>query len=413
MKITAPPAEARMDLDCLDLADPALYVSGDAHLAWQTLRAEQPVFWQRQERRPGFWAVTRARDVRWVLREHEIFTSECGTAISMLGVADAGAGKMMHATDPPRHRQLRDQIGRPLAPHAVSPHAAAIRSIVRNALAPAREQQAFDAAAAFSRVPMAVAALLMGLPQADIDPLLRLSYATLAPLDPHYRLGSERVTLRHSHHEIMSYFGRRLRELRARPDHGLVSYLIAMEVDSRRLTHEELLLNCLSLLVGAVVTTSQAVSATLIALAERGGGQGRWTQSTAVPTMVEEALRWSSPVTHFMRRARRDVELHGLTIRAGEPVTCWIASANRDERVFGRPYELDLTRAPNRHLTFGSGPHHCIGAPTARLVLRAVFEELITNIECFELAGPAEHLVSNEIAGVVSLPGAKLGGLWG
>ena len=420
MRITAPPAGARMNLDCLDLADPALYISGDAHLAWQTLRAQQPVFWQTQQRRPGFWAVSRARDVRWVLRDHVFFTSECGTAISMLGTPDAGAGKMMQATDPPRHRQLRDQVGRPLGPRAVAPHGAAIRSIVRQAIAPARELQSWDAAAAFSRVPMAVAALLMDLPETDIDPLLRLAYATLAPLDPHYRLGSERVTLRHSHHEIMSYFGRRIREVRARPGHCLMSHLVGLEIDGQRLTYEELLLNCLSLLVGWVVTTSLAVSATLIALTEQGRGEGRLARETPVPAAVEEALRWSSPATHFMRRARRDVELHGVTIRAGDPVTCWIASANRDEQVFGRPYELDLTRTPNRHLTFGSGPHHCVGASTARLVLRTVFEELVTNIECFELAGPARHLVSNEIAGVVSLPvrvrprrGAKLGGLWG
>jgi cytochrome P450 len=217
----------------------------------------------------------------------------------------------------------------------------------------------------------------------------------------------------------MSYFGRRFRALQAQPGRCLLSHLIGMEVDGRRLTYEELLLNCLSLTVGAVVTTSQAVSATLIALAGRGDGEVRWSPATPVPAAVEEALRWSSPTTHFMRRARRDVELHGVTIRTGDPVTCWIGSANRDDAVFGQPYVLDLSRAPNRHLTFGSGPHRCVGAPAARLVLRTVFEELFANIECIELAGPAVHLVSNEIAGVVSLPvrvrprpGARLGGLW-
>ncbi|HET9893581.1 MAG TPA: cytochrome P450 [Streptosporangiaceae bacterium] len=419
MKITAPPAGARTNLEILDLADPELYVSGDAHLAWQTLRAEQPVFWQRQESRPGFWAVTRYQDVRRVLRDHETFTSECGTAISMLGTVDAAAGKMMQATDPPRHKQFRDQLGRPLAPHAVSDHAGDIRLFVRQAIAPARDLDNWDAAAAFTRVPMQVAALFMGLPEADVDQLLRLSFAALAPLDPHYRLGSEKVTLRHSHHQIINYFDRRLRELQANPGHCLISHLIGIKIDGQPLTQEELLLNCLSMTLGAVVTTSQAVSATMIALAEQGCGEGHWSPDTPVPAAVEEALRWSSPTTHFMRRARRDVELHGVTIRTGEPVTSWIASANRDESVFDQACVLDLARAPNRHLSFGSGPHRCIGSPTARLVLRTVFEELFANVECFELTGPAEHLVSNEIAGVVSLPvrvrvrpGARLGGLW-
>jgi cytochrome P450 len=418
--MTAPQPQARVNLDEIDLADTALYTTGDAHLAWQTLRAERPVFWQQRSRGPGFWAVTRRADVRRVLREHEFFSSERGTALCMLGADDPSAGKMMHATDPPRHRCLREQLGRPLATHAVPAYASDVQSLVRQAIALARDAEVWDAAAAFTRVPIAVAARLMGLPEADIDSLLRLSYASLAPLDPRYRFGSERVTLRRAHHEIMRYFAAHISQHRAGPGTSLIDHLTGIEIDGRRLTHEELLLNCLSLILGAVVTTSQAVSATLITLAEQGGGEGRWGTGTPVPAAVEEALRWSSPTTHFMRHARRDVEMHGVRIRAGEPVTAWIASANRDEQAFGRPYVLDLARSPNRHIAFGSGAHRCIGAPLARLMLRTAFAELFANIECFELAGAPEHLVSNEIAGVVSLPlrvrprpGARLGGFRG
>jgi cytochrome P450 len=153
-----------------------------------------------------------------------------------------------------------------------------------------------------------------------------------------------------------------------------------------------------------VVTTSQAVSGTLLALADQYGGEGRWPGGVPSDAFVEEALRWSSPVTHFMRRARRDVELHGKTIRKGEAVTAWIASANRDEAVFDQPYAFCADRRPNRHVAFGSGPHRCVGAPLARLMLRLIFEELAANIECFELADPPCHLVSNQIAGMNSLP---------
>jgi cytochrome P450 len=393
-----------MGLDEIDLSDTRLYTTGDAHLAWQTLRAESPISRHETPRGTGYWSVTRRADVWRVLRDHETFTSERGTALCMLGAPDPAAGKMMHATDPPRHRQVRARFEEPLSESAMPAYAGGVRALVRETVAPVRDAEVWDAAAAFTRLPMAVAAMLMDLPQADIEPLLRLSYAALAPLDPHYRFGSERVTVRRAHHDIMLYFERRIRERGKNPSADLISHLVTMEVDGRRLSREELLLNCLSLMVGSVVTTAQAVSATLIAMAEQGGGEGRWGSAPPGPAAVEEALRWSSPTTHFLRHARRDVELHGEKIHAGDAVAAWIASANRDEDAFDRPYTLDFDRAPNRHLAFGSGPHRCVGSQLARLMLRLSFAELYRTIECFEPAGPPCHLVSNEIAGVVSLP---------
>jgi cytochrome P450 len=116
----------------------------------------------------------------------------------------------------------------------------------------------------------------------------------------------------------------------------LISYFIAVEIGDRRMTDEELMSNCLSLLLGAVVA--------------------------------------------------------------------WIASANRHESAFDGPYELDFERAPNRHVAFGSGPHLCLGSHLARLMLRSSFDELVASIEPFEIADAPVHLVSNEMAGVVSLP---------
>jgi cytochrome P450 len=120
--------------------------------------------------------------------------------------------------------------------------------------------------------------------------------------------------------------------------------------------------------------------------------------------LIEEALRWSSPTTHFLRHARRDVTLHGTLIRAGDPVAAWIASANRDEEIFDEPYRFDPGRRPNQHIAFGVGPHRCVGRQLARLILRETFDELIATVESFELAGPPVHLASNLIAGVVELP---------
>lgn len=404
MRITAPRPDERIGLDEIRLADTDLFISRDPHLVWQTLRSECPVFWQAPAERPGFWVVTRWADVRRVLGEYDTFTSERGTAISMLGVPDPAAGEMMQATDPPRHQQIRKPLGKPFSAAAVPAYGQQIGSFVRKIVDTAADGQVWDVAKSFSRLPMATGAMLLGLPQADVDPLLRLAYASLAPRDPNFSEGSESATLRLAHYQLLEYFTECIAERRRNPTSDVISHLMTIEWDGRPLTDSELLVNCVSLILGAVVTTSHTISATLIALAEQHGGEGRWPQPMPVEPAVEEALRWSSPVTHFMRHARADTEIQGEKIRAGEAVTAWIASANRDESVFERPYELDLGRTPNRHVAFGSGPHLCLGSNLARLMLRCSFQELSARIESFELADEPCHLVSNEIAGVVSLP---------
>lgn len=404
MKITTPDPGARIELDDVDLADTSLYTSGDAHLVWQTLREQQPVFWQSSAEGPGFWAVTKWADVRRVLSEHETFSSERGTAISMLGAPDPAAGLMMQATDPPRHQQIRKKLGKPFVSSAMPAYTDYVQSFVRDIVTSAEDGEVWDVAEKFSRLPMATGAMLMGLPKADVDPLLRLAYASLAPQDPRFSEGAEKSTLRLAHCKLLEYFTECIAERRKNPSNDVIGHMMTIEFEGRHMTNVELLLNCLSLILGAVVTTSHAISATFIALADQHNGEGRWPEHMQIQATVEEALRWSSPVTHFMRHARRDTEIQDTKIRAGEAVTAWIASANRDETMFAHPYILNLERTPNRHIAFGSGSHLCLGSNLARLMLQHSFRELNSRVESFELAGTPCHLASNEIAGVLSLP---------
>jgi cytochrome P450 len=403
--ISAPSPESRVRLEEINLADVGLFADGDPHLVWQTLRAERPVFWQSQPGGEGFWAVTRQAEVRRVLGEHENFTSEKGTAINMLGAPDPSAGIMMHSTDPPRHRQFRQPLGTQFSTQAVSVYQERIRSFIRDAVKPALDGEVWDAADSLARLPTAAAAMMMRLPEEDIDELARLAYASLAPDDPRYSSGpDQKSTAIYAHYNIVQYFSRYIADRRANPSDDLLSYLLTIKIDGRDVNNEELLVNCLSLLLGAVVTTSQTINATFVALAESNHGEGRWPAGAPVAPAVEEALRWSSPVTHFMRRARHDIEMHGEKIKAGDAVTAWIASANRDEAYFERPYTLDFQRSPNQHIAFGYGVHRCLGTHLARLMLQESFAELAASIESFELAAAPRHLASNEIAGIVSLP---------
>jgi cytochrome P450 len=120
--------------------------------------------------------------------------------------------------------------------------------------------------------------------------------------------------------------------------------------------------------------------------------------------MVEELIRYASPVYHFRRTATKDVEMHGKTIKEGDKVVMWFASGNRDDTKFTDPYELDLTRFPNDHMTFGKGPHTCLGANLARLEIRILFEELLPRLASIEQTGDIERVRSNFVNGVKRFP---------
>jgi cytochrome P450 len=120
---------------------------------------------------------------------------------------------------------------------------------------------------------------------------------------------------------------------------------------------------------------------------------------------AEEMLRWATPVHHFRRTAAVDTELAGTSIAAGDKVTTWFVSGNRDEAAFEDPDRFDITRTPNRHMAFGPGGiHHCMGAHLAKMEVRIAFEELLGRVKEIELTGPPERLRSNFFNGIKRLP---------
>jgi cytochrome P450 len=121
--------------------------------------------------------------------------------------------------------------------------------------------------------------------------------------------------------------------------------------------------------------------------------------------MADEIIRWASPTSYFRRTATRDFDLHRKTVKAGDKVLYWFASANRDETAFDQPFRVDLARAPNKHLAFGQGgPHLCLGMWLARLEVRVLFQELAKRIKSIEPAGEQKFLRSNFVAGLKNLP---------
>ena len=182
--------------------------------------------------------------------------------------------------------------------------------------------------------------------------------------------------------------------------------LATYEEDGEALTDDELGMFLIQLLVAGNETTRNAISGALVALAEHPEQLDRLAADPArLPTAVEEVLRWTTPVTSFMRTAVSDTDLGGTPITAGDPLLLIYAAANRDEAEFGPTAgTFDIDRTPNHHVALGHGPHFCLGAALARLELSVVLEGVAARWRRLRVAGPIVHSGSSVISGIKSAP---------
>lgn len=391
--------------DFPDLVDPTVHSAGDPHAQWRELRRDNPVSKHLIGDGMSFWSVTRFDDCDRVLRDYATFTSERGTMIDLIGTDDPAGGSQLAVTDPPRHTAMREPLQRAMTLRNVERSQHVISQQISRLLQPLAEDGAMDFADVMLAMPMAVTGVLMGLPESDWDGLTRLTTVCIAPDDPEYRHPRGRAhTLQAAHRELFAYFQDIVEERDRHQGDDLISTLVRTEFDGRRMSRGEIVSNCYSMLLGANVTTPHAPS---FAMVELMGTAllDEWASSPGlIRSGVEEALRWASPITYFMRCATRDVELSGTRISAGDAVVAWIASANRDEAVFSDPFRFDIRRRPNRHIAFGAGTHHCVGHSVARVTLRLLFAELFRRFTDFAPAGPAQRLTSNFVSGYKHLP---------
>ncbi|MFJ8334375.1 cytochrome P450 [Streptomyces sp. NPDC094437] len=393
-----------------DLSDPHYFGTGDPHPVWAALRQGDPVHRQCPHAgKPEFWALVRYEDVSRVLSRHDEFTAARGNILTTLGQTDVAGGKMLAVTDPPQHKRLKEPLSPRLSKQSVHALEPALRELARRLLSAGARQDAWDFAAQATFYPIAIAGLLLGIPETSWGHLKHFTYAAVAESDPDYAGsgdgGDQPDVLSRAHSEIFLFFHREVsRPGRADADDLIGALLRARSDEGEPLTREEVILNAYSLLIGATVTTSHAASAGLLALLENPAEYARWRASGDTASLVEEILRWSSPANHALRHTTGPVRMHGTTIPAGQPVAAWLGSANRDESVFDDPFRFRADRSPNRHIAFGVGAHRCVGAHTARLALTVLFEEITKNFERIDLDGEPRHLHSTFIAGIKSLP---------
>lgn len=406
MEITAPPPGLRVPYADVDVTDPTLYEECQ-HARWRTMREDTAVT---RHTAPAvgdvFWGFARHAECDRIVKDHRVFGSEDGTILASVGVGDSAGGRTITLMDPPLHSDIRRPTMRTIGHAVVRKRAAGIRERVRALARPLLDGGEHDFAKLMRLLPMVVIGELMGIPDTYWETIAHYTTASIAPDDPEYASGeTTHETLRRAHHELFACFAEIIESKRAHPGEDLISALTTLETEGAPMDDLRVALNCYSFLLGANSTTPHVAAHTLLALAERPHlWDGALADEHGTALLVEEGARWTTPTNHLVRRVREDTEMAGTTLRRGEWVCAWVASANRDESVFADPYTFDPGRSPNPHLAFGGGPHYCIGAPSSRMALGMLFDELGTALEGVEPTGKVTHLRSNWINGITSMP---------
>ena len=392
----------------IDLSDHDAFLDEVQHDAFAQLRREDPVHWNPESDGPGFWAVTRYEDIRHVHRTVDVFSSELGgTSLEDIAPEHVEARTSMIDMDPPRHDELRGLINRRFTRPAVRVWEDQVRKVTREVLDAALPKGEFDfVREVSSEIPMQVFAEILGIPQDERRIIIDIGDRLLGNQDPEY-MAVDADAHRHLPFSSpaaleMFEFGRRLAAARReKPKDDIITQL-AFEP----LTQQEFDVYFVLLATAGNETTRHTITHGLLALLEHPDQLQQLRDDPSLGrTAAEEMLRWATPVHHFRRTAAADTELGGTEIAAGDKVTTWFVSGNRDETVFDNPNSFDAGRSPNRHMAFGPGGiHHCMGAHLAKMEIRIAFEELLARTDAIELTGPPERLRSNFFNGIKRLP---------
>jgi cytochrome P450 len=393
-----------MGIDASRLLDPSLYAEGDPFALYAVLRDEAPVCWVDREG-GGFWAIATHPEVSSIGADPKGFCSSKGILTDEIGTTYDDPPTMMH-TDPPRHTRYRRLVQPGFKPSMVRQMEVGVTAKARALIDPIESGEPVDIVEALSiPFPLQVICELLGVDGAQWPRFFEWSEAVIPGESE--RTEEERAELQA---EMWGYLVGVAEERRAAPAEDLVSVLAMVGseegAEADRLSEAELAMFLIQLLVAGNETTRNLLSGGLAALA---ADPEQWAALRAdpelIPGAVEELLRWTTPVISFMRTATADCSVRGQAVAEGDPVLLLYASANRDEEVFGADADrLRVDRHPNPHVSFGFGPHFCLGAALARLEGRVVLSELVTRFASVTPAGPVERTASPVIAGVRHAP---------
>lgn len=401
------------------LADLDVFDNGAPWDLFAELREKAPVNWSDEtDGGSGFWSMMRYHDIVKVLRDPDTFTSSHFTNLEELEPDQEEARRSLLDSDGTRHRALRRLLQNDFTPNNVAKYETFLRGLTATTLDNAFAKSEFDflheVAADY---PIRVLARLLEIPDTDIDNIIRWGNAMIGSSDPSLTMilptdpASEEYRLvpfkSPAALEVFAYGDELKRQRLGRNGTDLVSTMINnTPMDGKPLDDQEFHTNFLLLIVAGHETTRQTIAHTMNNLINNPQVISYLQENPQdIPWAVEEFLRYASPIYHFRRTATRDVEFGGQQIKQGQKVVTWFASGNRDPEIFKNPEQMNPTRMPNEHMTFGrGGPHMCLGNALARIELIIMFEDIIGRIDKMERTGPMDFVHSNFIHGIKSMP---------
>ncbi|GAA4260283.1 cytochrome P450 [Dietzia sp. NPDC055340] len=380
-------------------------VHEDPYPFYARLRNEAPVY---RNAELDFWALSKYSDVREAFRDPEVFSSGRGVSLDPAAYGPHAYKTMSFlAMDDPRHARLRRLVSKGFTSRRVDALREGIEKISREywdeCLERSRDGESFDFVDDYAgKLPMDVISDLMGVPEADRAELRRL-----ADLVMHREEGVQDVPQESmvAALDLITYYQGMVAERRRSRTEDLTSALIDAEIDGEKLDEDEIL-SFLFLMVVAGNETTTKLLANALFWGHEYPAQSRLvlTDPEMAPQWVEETLRFDTSSQMILRTTTTETTIRGVTIPADQKVLLLIGSANRDEDVFPGGDVFDLTRDTSASLSFGQGPHFCLGAHLARLEGRVALDMISTSITGYELLPGAERVHSSNVRGFAHLP---------
>ena len=392
-----------------DFTDPDVLLQGIPTTEFAELRRTAPVWWNDQEESifddGGYWVITRHEDIKAISRNGDLWSTNRKGAVMRL--PDGVTGEQLDLTkallinhDAPEHTRLRKIVSRLFTPRAVAALEEKLAVSAREIVGAAKKKGTGDFVDDIAMsLPLLAIADLIGVPEADREKLFGWTNSIMNTDDPDF--DSDPTT---ANAELMGYAYAMAEERRRCPADDIVTRLIEADIDGESLGDVEFAFFVILLAVAGNETTRNAMTHGINAFFEHPE-QWELFKRERPDTAVDEIIRWATPVHCFQRTALADNEIGGVTIREGQRVGLFYSSANFDEDVFESPFEFNILRNPNPHLSFGgNGAHFCIGANLARMEIKLIFNELADQIPNIAKLEEPQRLRSGWINGVKALP---------
>lgn len=378
------------------------------------LRSAGPIHRIEQEGFDPFWAVIGHDAVMTVERQHELFTNEpvavLGRTVDLERSRSSGAIirslVQMDAPDHPKYRKLTADW---FKPGSLGRLQGRLDELSAQMIA---RMEAMDGQCDFSKdiavwYPLQVILAILGLPEEDYGRMLKLTQELFGASDEELGRGNQSLDdLIAVIMDFYQYFLGVTEDRRSNPRDDLASLIANGTIDGKQMPDVETVSYYVIVATAGHDTTSSSLAGGLQALLEHPEELARLqADPSLLNTAVDEMIRWTSPVRHFMRTAQDDTEVAGQRIAKGDWLYLSYLAANRDPAVFDDPHRFDVGRAnADRHLAFGFGAHFCLGAQLARMELRTIFRDLLPRLEHVELAGTPTSMTTTFVGGPKSLP---------